>query len=148
MVMYMNKYYEKLLKLSKKAERKNCVPVGAIIVENKKIISCGYNKKTVTNNPLDHAEIIAIKKACKKKKNWRLENCTLYVTMEPCNMCRTVIQEVRIKNIKYLIKNNEERYRKDKQIENTKIEKINEQMYENQYLKILQNFFKEKRTKY
>lgn len=143
----MEKYIKEIIKLSNKAGEKQCVPVGAIIVENGKIISKGFNKKEKSNNPLDHAEIIAIKKACKKKKNWRLDKCTLYVTMIPCEMCMSVICESRIKKIKYLIDNKEEKIRKHKHIENIIIDKVYEQTYEEEYIGILKNFFKEKRTK-
>ena len=92
-------------KESEKAYKINEIPVGAVVVRNGKVISKGYNMKEKYNDPTMHAEIIAIRKACKKIKDWRLNNCTLYVTMEPCEMCLDVILESRIKNIVCGIKN-------------------------------------------
>mgnify|MGYP004551764729 FL=1 len=92
-------------KESEKAYKIDEIPVGAVVVKNGKIISKGYNMKEKYNDPTMHAEIIAIRKACKKIKDWRLNGCTLYVTMEPCEMCLNVILESRIKNIVCGIKN-------------------------------------------
>ncbi|MDD3241227.1 MAG: nucleoside deaminase [Bacilli bacterium] len=93
------KYMELAYKEAKKAEKTGEVPVGAIIVKNNKVISKGYNKNNKSNLTIDHAEIIAISKANKKIKNWRLSNCDMYVTLEPCLMCKTVIINSRIKNV-------------------------------------------------
>lgn len=92
-------------KESEKAYKIDEIPVGAVIVRNGKVISKGYNMKEKYNDPTMHAEIIAIRKACKKVKDWRLNGCTLYVTMEPCEMCLNVILESRIKDIVCGIKN-------------------------------------------
>lgn len=92
-------------KESEKAYKIDEIPVGAVIVRNGKVISKGYNMKEKYNDPTMHAEIIAIRKACKKIKDWRLNGCTLYVTMEPCEMCLNVILESRIKDIVCGIKN-------------------------------------------
>ena len=70
---------EELLKLMKKAQKNNEVPISALIVSNNKIISRAYNKVESKNNFMNHAEILAIKKAMKKKHNWRLDDCILYV---------------------------------------------------------------------
>ena len=75
------------------------MPVGAIIVKNNKIIGRGYNKKEKTKNAIMHAEIIAINNACKKNKDWRLNDCEIYVTLEPCTMCMGAIVESRIKKV-------------------------------------------------
>ena len=85
-------YMRLCLKQAKKAEQIGEVPVGALIVKHEadgseKIISYGYNKRETSKNALMHAEISAINKACKKLHSWRLSNCTLYVTLEPCAMC-------------------------------------------------------------
>ena len=94
----MNEYYMKIaIKQANKALKYNEVPVGAIIVKNNKIIAKAYNKKEKSNDSTKHAEIIAISKACKKFKNWRLDDCILYVTMEPCMMCSGAIEQSRIK---------------------------------------------------
>lgn len=92
-------------KESEKAYKIDEIPVGAVIVKNGKVISKGYNMKEKYSDPTMHAEIIAIRKACKKIKDWRLNGCTLYVTMEPCEMCLNVILESRIKDIVCGIKN-------------------------------------------
>lgn len=86
-------------KESEKAYKIDEIPVGAVVVRNGKVISKGYNMKEKYNDPTMHAEIIAIRKACKKLKDWRLNDCILYVTMEPCEMCLNVILESRIKDI-------------------------------------------------
>lgn len=101
--------FEEIMKIafkeSIKAYKIDEIPVGAVIVRNGKIISKGYNMKEKYNDPTMHAEIVAIRKACKKIKDWRLNDCTLFVTMEPCEMCLNVILECRIKNIVCGIKN-------------------------------------------
>lgn len=79
------------------ADKKKEVPVGAVIVLDGKVIAKGYNKREKTQNALLHAEIVAIDKACKKLKSWRLENCEMYVTLEPCSMCAGAIINSRIK---------------------------------------------------
>lgn len=85
-----------------KAYRKNEIPVAAIVVRNGKIISKSYNKRNLTNNPLHHAEIICLVKASKKLKTWKLSDCDMYVTLEPCPMCKSVINEARIRNVYFL----------------------------------------------
>ena len=85
-----------------KAYRKNEIPVAAIVVRNGKIISKSYNKRNLTNNPLHHAEIICLVKASKKLKTWKLSDCDMYVTLEPCPMCKSVIDESRIRNVYFL----------------------------------------------
>lgn len=84
---------------AKKAEAIGEVPIGAVIVHNGKIIARGYNKRETKKNALLHAEIIAIDKACKKLGGWRLPNCDIYVTLEPCPMCMGAIISARIENV-------------------------------------------------
>ena len=84
---------------AKKAEKKQEVPVGAVIIKDGKIISKAHNLREKKKNSLNHAEIIAIDKACKKLKNFRLEECELYVTVEPCIMCAGAIVQSRIKKV-------------------------------------------------
>ncbi len=92
---FLDVAYEEALKAYKKGE----VPVGAVIVKEDKIISKGHNLRLNKNNPLYHAEVVAIQKASKKLKNWRLDDCILYVTLEPCLMCVGAIQQSRIKKV-------------------------------------------------
>ena len=91
-----NKYIELAIKEAEKAYKKGEVPVGAVIVKDEKIISKAYNTIEKEQNPIKHAEIKAIEKATKKLKNWRLNDCELYVTLEPCEMCRGAIYLSRI----------------------------------------------------
>ena len=93
------KFMKEALKEAKKAFNKKEVPIGAVIVCRNKIISRGYNLRESKNNPLMHAEIIAINKACRRLKSWRLDECDLYVTIEPCPMCAGAIIQSRIKNV-------------------------------------------------
>jgi len=97
-----DEYYMNIaISLAKKAYKKNEVPVGAIIVKNNKIISKAYNKKESKRNPICHAELIAISKACSKLKTWHLDDCILYVTLEPCMMCSGAIEQSRIEQVYY-----------------------------------------------
>lgn len=84
---------------AKKAKRKNEVPVGAIIVKDGKVISKAHNLREKKNSVACHAEMIAIKKANKKLKSWRLEGCELYVTLEPCPMCAGAVLQARIEKV-------------------------------------------------
>ena len=102
----MNEKYMKIaFKEAEKAKKCGEMPVGAVIVKGDKVIGKGYNKKEKTKNAIMHAEIIAIQKACKRNKDWRLNECTMYVTLEPCLMCMGAISESRIKTIYCGVKN-------------------------------------------
>ena len=96
-----NKEYfmKEALKEALKAYKKEEVPVGVVIVKDDKIIARAYNQKEMKNSPIKHAEIIAIEKACKKLNNWRLNDCEMYVTLEPCPMCTGAIINSRIKKV-------------------------------------------------
>ena len=96
-----------LNKLIDKAIKEDEVPIAAIIIKENKIISKAYNKVNKTKNILDHAEILAIKKASKKLNNWRLNDCELYVTLEPCSMCKEIIKKTRLKKVYFYSKQNE-----------------------------------------
>ncbi len=95
------KYIDIAVELAKKAAKKGDFPVGAVIVKNDKIISKAYNTKERKKNAIQHAEILAIEKACKKLKTWHLEQCTLYSSLEPCMMCTGAIMQARIKKVVY-----------------------------------------------
>lgn len=88
----------KALEQAKIAYKKNEVPIGAVIVKDGKVIAEGYNKREKKQNALFHAEIVAINKACKKLKSWRLDDCDIYITLEPCLMCFGAILNARLKN--------------------------------------------------
>ena len=146
----MNKFMEEAIRLAKKANSKKEVPIGAVIVRNDKIISRGFNKREKSKNALNHAEIIAINKACKKLKEWRLENSTLYVTLEPCPMCAGAIANARIKKIFYGAKektSNDNLFEKiltsNRLNHKCEIEQLTE--YEKTCSSILTEFFKNKR---
>ena len=93
------KYMREAIKQAKKAYTLEEVPIGCVIVYDGKIIGLGYNRRTIDKNPLAHAEIQAIRKASRKMGDWRLEDCTLYVTLEPCQMCSGAIVQARIKRV-------------------------------------------------
>lgn len=92
---------KKALSLAHQAARKDEVPVGAVIVQNGKQIATGFNLREKKQDPTAHAEILAITRAAKKLKSWRLVGCTLYVTLEPCPMCLAAAQQARISKIIY-----------------------------------------------
>lgn len=96
-----SQYMKKALCLAQKAFLKDEVPVGAVIVKGNKIIGEGYNTKEDNKNPLCHAEIIAINNACENIGSWRLDGCTMYVTLEPCPMCAGALINSRIDTVIY-----------------------------------------------
>lgn len=96
---YNEKFMKEAIKQAKKAEDINETPIGAVIVHKGKIIARGYNKREIKKNCLCHAEIIAINKASKKLGGWRLPECDIYVTLEPCPMCAGAIISSRIDNL-------------------------------------------------
>ena len=93
------KFMKEALKEAKKAYEKLEIPVGAVIVKNNKIIARAHNLKETKKMATAHAEILAIEKANKKLQNWRLLDCEMYVTLEPCQMCLGAIEASRIKKI-------------------------------------------------
>ena len=93
------KYMKEAIRLAKKAYRLGEVPIGCVIVYQDKIIGRGYNRRKTDKNTLSHAEIIAIRKASKFIGDWRLEDCRLYVTLEPCQMCAGAIVQARIPEV-------------------------------------------------
>ncbi len=93
------KYMREALKQAKKAYALGEVPIGCVIVHEGKIIGRGYNRRNTDKNPLSHAEITAIRKASKYIGDWRLEECTIYITLEPCQMCAGAIIQARIPEV-------------------------------------------------
>ena len=92
-------FMERAVELAKHAASLGEVPVGAVIVKDGKIIAEGYNRREQKNNALSHAEIEAINNACNALGDWRLDGCTMYVTLEPCLMCAGAIANARIKEV-------------------------------------------------
>lgn len=98
----MDEYFMKeALRLAKKAAAMGEVPVGALIVKEEKIIARGYNRRERDQDGLAHAELLAIRRACRKCGSWRLDGCTLYVTLEPCPMCAGAILNSRVRRVVY-----------------------------------------------
>ena len=92
-------FMKEAVRQAKKAAAIGDVPIGCVIVKEGRIISRGYNRRNADKTVLSHAEITAIKRACKKEGDWRLEDCTLYVTLEPCPMCAGAIVQARIPRV-------------------------------------------------
>ena len=137
------KYINELINLSKKSLKKSEVPIAALIIdENGKIISKAYNTRNIKQQTINHAEILAITKANKKLKSWRLNKCTLYVTIEPCDMCKSVIKESRIQNVYCLLPRLPEKNQYNKTIFN-KLKDMSEK--EDKYQEIINKFWKNKR---
>lgn len=99
MVNTDEKYMKEAIKQAKKAYAIGEVPIGCVIVYEDKIIGRGYNRRTIDKNTLAHAELQAIRKASKKIDDWRLEGCTMYVTLEPCQMCSGAIVQSRMDRV-------------------------------------------------
>ncbi len=144
------KYMELAIQEAKKAYKSGEIPVGAVIVKEDKIIAKAHNQKEKNKNVICHAEMIAIKKASKKINNWRLSNCDIYITLFPCPMCASAIQQSRIKNVYYALQNSD--------LKTVEIVQkiflgsaINKSVHYEQIdcdkesLKLLQNFFQKKR---
>ena len=137
--------------LAKKALTHDDVPIGAVIVQDGKIIARGENREQKSKNPTLHAEIVAINKACKKLGQKFLDECDLYVTLEPCAMCATAISFARIKNIYFAaidekgggITSNARVFENDKHLWKPNIIQMPE--FAEQSAKMLRDFFKQQR---
>lgn len=133
-------YMEMAIKEAKKAYNKNEVPVGAVIVKEGKVIAKAHNNKLLTNLVTSHAEALAVEKACKKISDWRLNGCVMYVTLEPCKMCKAILEESRIDKVIY----------GTKQTKVTDLQNLNtiyEEMVDGQQecAQMMKDFFKSKR---
>ena len=93
------KFMKEAIRQAKKARKLEEVPIGCVIVSDGKIIARGYNRRNTDKNTLSHAELNAIRKASKKLGDWRLEECTMYITLEPCQMCAGAIVQARIPKV-------------------------------------------------
>ncbi len=136
----INEYMQIAYNEAIKSYKKNEIPVGAIIVKNQKIISKAHNNRQKKYNLLGHAEINAILKAEKKIKDWRLDGCIMYVTLEPCLMCQHLIKEARIDKVVYLLKQKNEFLDKQKYIQTNDCNEFLQP-----YEKLVNNFFKKLR---
>ena len=137
-----NYFMNKALELAKKAYDLDEVPVGCVVVYNNEIIASGFNRKEIDGISTYHAEILAINDACKKLGTWRLDDCILYTTMEPCMMCTGAIIQSRIGRVVYGTKNDSFGYLS--RINNQKIEIISG-VLNDKCLSIVSDFFKDKR---
>lgn len=142
--MNEEKYIKLAIKEAKKAYKYGDIPVGCIIIKNNKIISKAYNKKEKNQIATYHAEILAINKACKKLKTWHLDECILISTMEPCEMCTGAIIQSRIKNIIYLVSNENFGNIEKNQIFKNKKYKI-KKIYNEEIINLLKKFFEKLR---
>ena len=107
-VNYMNKeYFDRVYQLAEEAYNNDEVPVGAIIVKNNEIIASAYNHKEEDVCAISHAEILAIQEASSKLHNWRLEDCDMYVSLDPCPMCASAIKQARIKHVYSALNNSD-----------------------------------------
>ncbi len=136
-------FMNQALKQAKIAAQIKEVPVGAVIVRNNKIISEAFNKKEILNDPTAHAEIIAIKLACLKLQNWRLLNCEIFVTLQPCLMCLEAIKNARISKLIFAASRPERKIIDENNLIN-KIE-IKCGLLEFESNRLLTNFFKKLR---
>lgn len=141
------KYMDIAIKESLKAYKKNEVPVGCVIVKNGKIIAKTHNLKEKRKSVTAHAELLAINKATKKLNNWRLNDCEMYVTLQPCPMCSSAIKQARIRKIYYALKNNSNSI-SDKIFDETDINKkvfVEKHISDKYYKNIIRDFFKNRR---
>lgn len=93
------KYMKEAIRQARKAWKLREVPIGCVIVKEGKVIARGYNRRNTDKNTLAHAELLAIRKACRSVGDWRLEDCTMYITLEPCQMCAGAIVQARIPKV-------------------------------------------------
>ena len=146
------KFLDLAFKYAEKAYKNNEVPIGAVIIKNNEVIGYGYNQKEKRNSVLEHAEVIAIRMASKKLNNWRLEDCDIYITLDPCPMCASAIKQSRIKNI-YSALSNLDKENKKVVVDILKKDKTNPEVSlisniePEKSKKILNSFFSIKRDK-
>ncbi len=127
------------------------VPIGAVVVKDGKIIARAQNNREKSQIATHHAEILAIEKACKKLKSWRLDDCELFVNLEPCPMCSGAIMNARIKKVFYAVADVENgghtRFKIFDNAMNHSAECIHLKEFENENKQLIQNFFKKRRKK-
>lgn len=133
----MNDFFNIAINEAEIAYINNEVPVGAVIVFNNEVICKTHNKRIEVNDVTAHAEILAIREAAKIIGDWRLDQCDLYVTLEPCSMCKEVVFQSRIRNVYYLLKKLESK----KEFDKTSFQQINYKSLNNEYREKLSTFF-------
>lgn len=145
-----SQYMKIALKEAKKAALENEVPIGAVLVKDNKVIAKAHNQKEKKKDATAHAEILVIRKAAKKLDNWRLLGCNLYVTLEPCAMCASAINQARISELIFALEDpkngavlNGPKLYNSKTINNPP--KIKSKILEEEAKEILQKFFKNRR---
>ncbi|MCI9540434.1 MAG: nucleoside deaminase [Lachnospiraceae bacterium] len=145
-------YMKEALKQAKKAKKIGEVPIGCVIVYQGAIIGRGYNRRKIDKNTLSHAELNAIRKASRYMGDWRLENCDLYVTLEPCQMCSGAIVQARMRKV-YIGCMNPKAGCAGSVMNLLQVERFNHQVefesgiMEEECSQLLKNFFKELRQK-
>lgn len=149
-ILMQQKFMQMAIEEAKLALNEGEIPVGAIIVKDNEILACAHNQKEKKCDATKHAEMIAISNASSKIKNWRLNDCDIYISLFPCPMCASAIQQARIRTVYYALKSNDK-------ISTEAVEKIfsgsktnksveNHQIFlEKDSLKMLQSFFQKKR---
>ena len=144
-------FMEKATQEGYKAFLKDEIPIGAVIVKDNKIISYARNKREKSQIATHHAEILAIEKACKKLKSWRLDDCDLYVTLEPCPMCAGAIMNARIKKVYFAVQDldngGHSRFNIFENSMNHFCACVHDKEFEVENKKLIQDFFKNKRQK-
>ena len=147
--MYKQEYMDLAIKEAIKAYKEDEVPIGCVIIKNDKVIAKAHNKKEAKKDATAHSEVEAIKKASKYLSNWHLDNCELYVTLEPCIMCMGAIINSRIKKVYYAAKDPKggslESNIKIKEVKNINHYPEYEFVEDINYIKLLKNYFKGKR---
>ena len=141
--MQEEKFMKEALKEAEKSYEKEEIPVGAVIVKDGKIIGEGFNTREKDQDIMGHAEINAIKDASSKLNNWNLQGTVMYVTLKPCSMCLSVIQESRIDFVYYLLDKPENKF----EYSRTAIHNFDDSPAKEEYMKILKEFFKKLREK-
>ena len=140
----MEKFVDRIIELAQVAYDNDDIPVGAIVVKNGEIIGEGFNTRNRFKSVVGHAEIDAIEMACKHIGDWRLDDCSMYVTLSPCMMCTGAIIESRIKNVYYLCDRTNVCFNGN---EFLNIKKVDNKKKCDEYMNILQMFFENKRNK-
>lgn len=150
-VIVESKYMRVALQEARKAYRKKEVPIGCVIVKDGKIVAKAHNLREKKNSATAHAEILAINKACKKLKSWRLVDCDMYVTLEPCIMCGGAIYQARISNLIYGAGDNKNgAFSGAINLENIKLNHtidVTKDIYKEESEELIKKFFKKIRLK-